>query len=378
MTSKCYVDTVGSFIRPPVLLEAREKFRKNIITLEELTNIEDQEIKKLVEKQVSIGLKIVNDGEFRRLSFNTDFYQHFNGLGLSSPAVFDGPPSEKSKAVDGLKFLRVEGKLGYNENHPEFRAFEFLKSITPSGVIAKWLIPSPTFPFVFTGADYDNQFPAPYTNNKELFYSDLSEVLGKTIAHLYTLGCRHIQFDEPTWFVYPSNFCKTDSEQLEYSQKYVDCVLKVVLPILKAKHADLTVTFHFCRGNSIWSFDVAPAYDTPFIVDAVKALNVGGLLLEYDKPRCGTFEPLKLFSTQTQSRLYIGTVCTKTTEVESEEYVEGRIREAAKYAPLERLGVTTQCGFCTAIGLPQNTSEESQWAKLELCVRVAKKIWGSA
>lgn len=105
---------------------------------------------------------------------------------------------------------------------------------------------------------------------------------------------------------------------------------------------------------------------------------MGGLLLEYDKPRCGTFEPLKLFSTQTQSRLYIGTVCTKTTEVESEEYVEGRIREAAKYAPLERLGVTTQCGFCTAIGLPQNTSEESQWAKLELCVRVAKKIWGSA
>lgn len=373
-----FVDIVGSFVRPKVLLEAREKFAEKKITQEDLTKVEDEEIKKLVEKEVAVGLKVVTDGEFRRSTFNVDFYQPFKGLAVSPPEELEGFPKDKLDAVKGLQFLHVVGKLEYNENHPEYKGFEYLKSLTPEGVTPKINIPSPTFPFVFTGKDFEKRFGAPYTDNKDLFYSDLSEVLGKTIQHFYDLGCRLIQFDEPTWFLYPSMFVTKDEEQLDYSQRYVDCVLKVLLPILKNKPADLTITFHFCRGNSVWSYPVAPAYDTPFIADAVKSLNLAGYLLEYDKPRCGTFEPLKAYSEGTVGRLFIGTVCTKTTELETEEYVEGRIKEAAKYAPIERLGLTTQCGFCTAVTLPQDTSEASQWEKLALMVKVAKKLWGSA
>lgn len=387
MTAKYHVDTVGSFIRPPALLEAREKFQKGMITQEELTKVEDVEIKKLVEKQIATGLKIVNDGEFRRSSFNTDFYAAFKGIGFSKDFAKAGVMVNRKEYGDfftknaaSFQFLTVLGKIEYNPNHPEFKAWEYLKSITPAGITAKWLIPSPTFPFVFTGLDFEKKWAAPYTDNKELLYADISNILDKFITHIYELGCRHIQIDEPTWFCYPSNFLPDEKqkEQLDYSQRYVECVTSVLLPIFKKKPADLEFTFHFCRGNSLSTWDVAPQYSSPFIVEAVKTLNPVGLLMEYDTPRCGTFDVLSQYTDVSQARIFVGTVCTKTTEVETEDYLESRIKEAAKYAPLDRLGITTQCGFCTAVGLPQNTSDDSQWKKLALMVKVATKLWGEA
>ena len=44
-------DYVGSFLRPAAVKEARAKFAKNEITKEQLTEVENEEIKKLVEKQ---------------------------------------------------------------------------------------------------------------------------------------------------------------------------------------------------------------------------------------------------------------------------------------------------------------------------------------
>lgn len=233
---------------------------------------------------------------------------------------------------------------------------------------------------MFSGRNFEKHFNAPYTNNPDLLYADLSEIYEKTIQKLYNLGCRSIQIDEPTWFAYPSLFVSGKEAELEYSKKYVDCVLKVFLPIFSKKPSDLSLTIHFCRGNSFSTWDVVPAYDTPFIVDAVKQLNFHGLLMEYDTTRCGSFEALEKLNSAAhpQTRFYIGTVSTKTTVLETEEYVEGRIRSAAEYVPLEKLGLTTQCGFCTGIALPQDTSEQSQWEKLELIIKVAKKIWGSA
>jgi methionine synthase II (cobalamin-independent) len=63
------VDTTGSYLRPKRLLEAREKYGKKEITDLELQQIEDEEIKILVEKQVAAGLPVVCDGEFRRWRF---------------------------------------------------------------------------------------------------------------------------------------------------------------------------------------------------------------------------------------------------------------------------------------------------------------------
>jgi hypothetical protein len=50
-----------------------------------------------------------------------------------------------------------------------------------------------------------------------------------------------------------------------------------------------------------------------------------------------------------------------------------RIDEAAKYVPLEQLALSPQCGFAsTEEG--NVLTEEEQWAKLRLCVEVARGL----
>ena len=59
-------DTVGSYLRTAALKQARADFAANKITREQLTQVEDQEIAKLVQDQLDAGIQVITDGEFRR------------------------------------------------------------------------------------------------------------------------------------------------------------------------------------------------------------------------------------------------------------------------------------------------------------------------
>lgn len=66
-------DHVGSLLRPPRLLLAREDFEEGRISPEELRAVEDEEIRSVVEMQEEVGLQSATDGEFRRASWHMDF-----------------------------------------------------------------------------------------------------------------------------------------------------------------------------------------------------------------------------------------------------------------------------------------------------------------
>ena len=59
-------DIVGSFLRPEAIKKARAEFKSGAITREDLKKVEDEEIAKLVKKEVEHGLPFITDGEFRR------------------------------------------------------------------------------------------------------------------------------------------------------------------------------------------------------------------------------------------------------------------------------------------------------------------------
>ena len=73
-------DIVGSFLRPAEIKEARAKFNNNVITYEQLRDVEDEQIAKLVAKEVQHGLKFVTDGEFRRRWWHLDWLKEFDGF----------------------------------------------------------------------------------------------------------------------------------------------------------------------------------------------------------------------------------------------------------------------------------------------------------
>lgn len=96
-------------------------------------------------------------------------------------------------------------------------------------------------------------------------------------------------------------------------------------------------------------------------------------MLEYDDDRSGTFEPLA--HVPEDKTAVLGLVTTKSGRNETPEELEGRIREASKYLPLERLALSPQCGFATSV-VGNALSVEDEKRKLRVIAETAEHVWG--
>jgi 5-methyltetrahydropteroyltriglutamate--homocysteine methyltransferase len=102
-------------------------------------------------------------------------------------------------------------------------------------------------------------------------------------------------------------------------------------------------------------------------------LNAQRLLLEYDDPRSGSFDALADVSED--KFVVLGLITTKRPQLESLEVLAQRVVEASQYIPLERLGVSPQCGFASSV-VGNNISPEDQRRKLELVIKTSQAVWG--
>ena len=140
---------------------------------------------------------------------------------------------------------------------------------------------------------------------------------------------------------------------------------------LEGRPDDMVITSHICRGNYHSTFFASGAYDS--VADYVFAReNVDALFLEYDDERSGGFKPLEKVSDD--KKIVLGLITTKSPKLENKEIIIKRIYEAAKYVPLERLCLSTQCGFASC-EIGNKLTEEEQWAKLKLVKEIAEEVW---
>ena len=95
--------------------------------------------------------------------------------------------------------------------------------------------------------------------------------------------------------------------------------------------------------------------------------------MEYDDPRSGSFESLK--DVPKNKFVVLGLITTKRPQMESIDLLRRRITEASRYVPLERLGLSPQCGFASSI-IGNNISPKDQRRKLALVVKTAQTVWG--
>ena len=143
---------------------------------------------------------------------------------------------------------------------------------------------------------------------------------------------------------------------------------------LANRPADLTVTTHICRGNiqSMWAAE--GSYD--FVADSLfNDLDVDGFFCEWDDERSGGFEPLRYLPKG--KRVVLGVMTTKSGELESTDYLKSRIDEAARYADIDQLAISGQCGF-SSTEEGNSLTQEQQWAKLARLVETAQEIWGTS
>jgi methionine synthase II (cobalamin-independent) len=132
---------------------------------------------------------------------------------------------------------------------------------------------------------------------------------------------------------------------------------------------------HMCRGNLKGAWMAEGGYE-PIAEKVFGGIDVDAFFLEFDSARAGGFAPLRFVPAP--KRVVLGLISTKTPRLESADELKRRIAEASKFVPLERLGLSPQCGFSSAPGAGQPLTADDQKRKLELLVKVAREIWGDA
>ena len=359
---------VGSFLRPERLKEARKNYELNNITKEELTKVEDECIVELVNKLKELGYHTITDGEFRRSTWHLDFMWGFEGVAheqTGSGVQFDG---ELASLEDTYLIGKVKAK-----KHPFVEYFRYLKQFEDENTIAKYTIPAPAQMFqqmiVPTNIETTRKY---YATNEELI-QDIGVAYQDVIKQFYKAGCRNLQLDDCTWGAIVGDAAKQRYKALGIDLEDVKKQLLTVNNLaLEGRPEDMVITSHICRGNYHSTFFTSGPYDT--VADYVFAKeNVDALFLEYDDERSGGFAPLKKVSED--KKVVLGLITTKKPDLEDKEKVINRIRQAAKYIPLERLCLSPQCGFAScAIG--NKLTEEEQWAKLKLVKEIAEEVWG--
>jgi 5-methyltetrahydropteroyltriglutamate--homocysteine methyltransferase len=136
--------------------------------------------------------------------------------------------------------------------------------------------------------------------------------------------------------------------------------------------SDMTITMHLCRGNFRSSFVASGGYE-PVAELLFNKINVHGYFMEYDSDRAGGFEPLRFVPKN--KTVVLGLVTTKSGTLEKKDEIKRRIEQAAKFADLDHLCLSPQCGFASTE--EGNTlAEEEEWAKLRMIVEIAEEVWG--
>jgi 5-methyltetrahydropteroyltriglutamate--homocysteine methyltransferase len=365
-------DHVGSFLRPAYLLEARDQFfNKKSINAEQLRAVEDKAITEIVKFQQDVGLHSITDGEFRRTYFHIDFLEQLGGVKTDIPVTIKKPDGTEELAPP---VIRVTGKVQHVKDIQK-ADFEYLKSQVESlgvkGLTPKVTIPSPTM-LHFRGGRAGIDRVA-YPELEPAFYDDVARAYGDELKSLYDAGCRYVQMDDTNLAYLCDEKMREAARQRgddpnELPHRYAKFINKVVA----LKPAGMTLAMHLCRGNFKSTHAAAGNYE-PVAEALLSEMNLDAFFLEYDDERSGDFRPLRFLSKD--KIVVLGLVTTKFGAMESKDALKRRIDEAAKYAPLEQMCLSPQCGFSSTVH-GNNIAVEDQRKKLALVVETAREVWG--
>lgn len=361
-------DYVGSFLRPDKLKAAKADFKEGKITESEYDKIINECIVDVVNKQKELGYHVITDGEFRRTFWHLDFMWGFEGI--EHEATGNGVKFNDELAV--LDDTYLVGKIR-PKAHPFVEYFKFLKQFEDENTIAKYTIPAPAqlYQQLIVPANYDTTRKF-YPTDDELI-ADIGAAYQDVIRQFYEAGCRNLQLDDCTWGAIVGDAAKQRYANLGLDIEDIKAtLLKVNNLAVEGAPEDLIINSHICRGNYHSTYFTSGPYDS--VADYVFAQeNVDTLYLEYDDARSGGFEPLSKVSPD--KKVVLGLITTKKPELEDKAEVISRIREAAKYIPLDRIYLSPQCGFASC-EIGNKLTEEEQWAKLKLVKEIADEVWG--
>jgi len=363
-------DVVGSLLRPPWLLQAREDVAAGRITQAAFKASEDHAVDEAVALQEEAGLDLVTDGEMRRLSFQSQVPEAVEGFGAWDVNAFlwgdwHGDDSVGDRSMARPADLGVVGTLR-RKRHLCAEELTYLRARTTR--TPKITLPSPSLWANFWSAERSaTAYPT-----LDSFLSDVVDIMRDDVAELVRLGATYIQIDAPHYplLLDPHMRAFYEGQGWDLDQWLSQGI--AMDNALMDGFGDLTFGFHLCRGNQGSRWLTTGGYD-PLAQPIFSGIHAQRLLLEYDDERSGAFDPLQYVPDD--KMVVLGLVTTKTPRHETVDELAARIRQAGAFVPLERLALSPQCGFGTSV-VGNNVTVADEKRKLQVIVETARAVWG--
>ena len=355
---------IGSLLRPRELRDAFKAHAAGQMSDAAYREVEDRNIREAIRMQEEAGLETITDGEFRRGSWAFGLVKAVEGFGeaRSMFEFHDGAgnnyPFDTCYAVAKIRRTRP---IAVGE-------FEFVCRHTQH--VPKVTMPAPSFMHFFRGRACAD--PAVYPD-LDGFWADLLRAYHEELSELGRVGAQYLQIDEVPLAMLCDPAVREQARTIgEDPDALVTTYIDAVNDVLAARPAGMTVGMHLCRGNLRSRWLAAGSYEAV----AERLFNqakVDAFFLEYDTPRAGDFAPLRFMAKD--KMVVLGLISTKAPALEEPDALRGRIDEAARYVPLERLALSPQCGFASTVG-GNLLSIDDERRKLGVVVDVAKRVWG--
>ena len=352
---------IGSLLRPR---ELKEAFRKR-------SEIGEMRYRAILERciidairmQEAAGLESITDGEFRRVAWSMGFVSALEGFEYKQSLFEFHDAAGNLQHWDTCRAVaQMRRPRGITTEE-----FEFVRRHTTR--TPKVTMPSPSFIHFFRLSDCADKSAYP---DLAQFWADLIAIYQEELAALSRLGATYVQLDEvPIAMLCDDEVRARVRAHGEDPDALVGAYVDAVNRILGKRPPGMTIGMHLCRGNLRGRWMASGSYEA--IADRLfNHARVDGFFLEYDSPRAGDFSPLRFMPKDKFIRL--GLVSSKTPALEDESALRSRIDEAARYAPIENMGISPQCGFASTVGGNPLSADEEK-AKLRLIVQTADRVW---
>src|SRR6476659_7888835 len=248
---------IGSLLRPSTLLQKRERFAHREISQADLTAAEDAAISDAVALQEQLGLRLATDGEFRRRSYHSFFYQQLGNISIDTVAGADAKAGDGDAGRGQQPVALIKSRV--NWTHPiNVADFNFLKNKTK--LLPKITIPGPCA-LHFRGGDAAVLASA-YRETGQ-FWDDTVEAFTKELAALAEAGCTYVQIDETAF----AKFGDPDVQAALAARgddwnTLINFYIEITNRVLRGLPSSLTVAMQLCRGNRGGKWHAEGSYET--------------------------------------------------------------------------------------------------------------------
>ncbi len=348
------VTVVGSWPRPPELIQALRRRQAEEISADEFNAVADTAVLDALKAQEDAGVDLLSDGEQRRDNFYSYVVGKIAGMQLMQVSQLLDYAKDRARLEETLRALDVPAfaikspivteKIAAKEGL-SLDELAFVKQHTDRAV----KIPLPG-PYMLTRSSWfeglsDKVYPSP-----EDLARDVVAILREETIKLRDLGADFIQYDEPilTQVVLGEESSETfmcaslpqrrdPTTELEFALRLMNEVAEGI--------EGIKLGVHICRGNWSRKEEVLLTGNYGPLLPYLVQMNVDQLVLECATPRAGEMEVFKEYANEKE--IGFGVVNPRTDELETPAQIVARVKEMLAYFDPDKLYLNPDCGFGT-------------------------------